>query len=253
MAEFMARISPLLFGGVLLLLAGCGPDYPKCENDGHCSEKGEYCVNGLCQQCRTNDHCGADAPYCSGGKCVSCASDANCAAGFRCSANSCVEIPGYCDADKPCGPGQMCRDNRCVEKPECGEGADNPTCAEGSECVGGRCQAIQVSCDSDAAFFDYDRYNIRRDQRGKLDTVAECMKGNPAPDQLTLEGHCDERGTEEYNLALGERRAEAVKRYLSNVGVDSAKLNTISYGESRPSAYGSNEESWSKNRRVEFR
>jgi peptidoglycan-associated lipoprotein len=69
---------------------------------------------------------------------------------------------------------------------------------------------------------------------------------------VTVEGHCDERGTDGYNKALGERRAEAVKEFLVTLGISSNRLNTISYGEERPIAMGQNEASWAKNRRAQF-
>jgi peptidoglycan-associated lipoprotein len=69
---------------------------------------------------------------------------------------------------------------------------------------------------------------------------------------VTIEGHCDERGTDEYNIALGERRANSAKRYLVNLGVDSSRLETVSYGEEKPVDSGHNEAAWKKNRRAHF-
>ena len=71
--------------------------------------------------------------------------------------------------------------------------------------------------------------------------------------QVLIEGHCDERGTDEYNLALGERRALAVRRYLVALGISADRLHTISYGEEKPAVLGSDEAAWSKNRRAEFK
>ncbi|MBD3161828.1 MAG: peptidoglycan-associated lipoprotein Pal [Candidatus Eisenbacteria bacterium] len=100
-------------------------------------------------------------------------------------------------------------------------------------------------------FFDYDRYNLREDARRTLEQNAQILSNNPDL-MLTLEGHCDERGTVEYNLALGERRAQSVKDYLVQFGIDASRLRTISYGEERPFAQGHTESAWSKNRRVHF-
>ena len=100
-------------------------------------------------------------------------------------------------------------------------------------------------------FFDYDKSEIRPDSREKLDKAAGWMKGHPEAEFL-LEGHCDERGTREYNLALGDRRANATKDYLVSLGVDAAKLKTISYGKERPFVEGHDESAWSKNRRTHF-
>jgi peptidoglycan-associated lipoprotein len=100
-------------------------------------------------------------------------------------------------------------------------------------------------------FFDYDKAEIRPDSREKLDKAAGWMKQHPEAEFL-LEGHCDERGTREYNLALGDRRANATHDYLVSLGVDAAKLKTISYGKERPFVEGHDESAWSKNRRTHF-
>ena len=100
-------------------------------------------------------------------------------------------------------------------------------------------------------FFDFDRSDLREDSRAAIDANAGWMKNNPGM-KVQIEGHCDERGTEEYNLALGERRASAVKNYLVSLGVDSRRLYTISYGEELPVDPGHSEEAWSKNRRAHF-
>lgn len=100
-------------------------------------------------------------------------------------------------------------------------------------------------------FFDYDKSDIRPDSRERLEKAAAWMKAHPEAEFL-LEGHCDERGTREYNLALGDRRANATKDYLASLGVDPAKLKTISYGKERPFVEGHDESAWSKNRRTHF-
>jgi peptidoglycan-associated lipoprotein len=100
----------------------------------------------------------------------------------------------------------------------------------------------------DRVFFDYDKSDIRRDQAASLDAQAAWLQRYPNV-TLTVEGHCDERGTREYNLALGERRAAAVKRYLVSKGIAANRVATISYGKERPVAVGSNEAAWSQNRR----
>ncbi len=99
--------------------------------------------------------------------------------------------------------------------------------------------------------FDFDRYEIRPDAKPILNGIAEWMKQNPGF-QLMIEGHCDERGTAEYNLALGERRAGSAKKYLSQMGISDARLFTISYGKERPLDPRSNTEAWAKNRRCQF-
>ncbi|HWO57095.1 MAG TPA: peptidoglycan-associated lipoprotein Pal [bacterium] len=100
-------------------------------------------------------------------------------------------------------------------------------------------------------YFDFDKYNLRDDARRVLDANAEILRNNPEMNIL-IEGHCDERGTDEYNLALGERRAQAAREYLIRLGIDPSRINVISYGEERPVAPGHDEESWALNRRGEF-
>jgi peptidoglycan-associated lipoprotein len=100
-------------------------------------------------------------------------------------------------------------------------------------------------------FFDFDKYDIRADQRDTLAGNAAFLQKWPTV-QFTIEGHCDERGTREYNLALGDRRASAAKEYLVSLGVSAARIKTVSYGKERPFALGHDEDSWAKNRRGHF-
>jgi len=99
--------------------------------------------------------------------------------------------------------------------------------------------------------FEYDQYRVLDRDVYTLDGVAAWMRENPEA-RLLIEGHCDERGTNEYNMALGEQRALAARRYLVGLGIDSGRLTTISYGEERPIAFGSAEDAWSQNRRGHF-
>lgn len=102
---------------------------------------------------------------------------------------------------------------------------------------------------SDTIHFDTDAYDINGEASGILTRQAAWLKANPNV-RATIEGHCDERGTREYNLALGDRRANSVKNYLVNAGVSAAQLSTISYGKERPAAMGSDEGAWAQNRRA---
>jgi len=99
--------------------------------------------------------------------------------------------------------------------------------------------------------FDFDKYNIRDDAKEILRRNADWLKKNPAV-KIQIEGHCDERGTNEYNLALGDRRAKATRDYLVSLGINPERISTISYGEERPLDSGHNEEAWAKNRRAHF-
>jgi peptidoglycan-associated lipoprotein len=99
-------------------------------------------------------------------------------------------------------------------------------------------------------YFDFDQSQLNPETRAALDAQAAVMRNQAGP--VRLEGHCDERGSIEYNLALGERRSQSVKNYLTQLGVDAARLSTISYGEEKPATDGHDETAWSKNRRAEF-
>jgi peptidoglycan-associated lipoprotein len=100
--------------------------------------------------------------------------------------------------------------------------------------------------------FELDEYKITRDARIVLEDVAVLLKKNPQW-RVLLEGHCDERGTDEYNLALGENRAQSAKRYLVSLGVGEDRFQTVSFGEAQPADRGSSEVAWANNRRAEFR
>ena len=100
-------------------------------------------------------------------------------------------------------------------------------------------------------YFDYDKADVREDQRAALSGFADYLKARPAL-RATLEGHCDERGTIEYNLALGQRRAESVATFLARAGVAAERIAAVSYGKERPADAGGGEAAWARNRRVEM-
>ena len=100
-------------------------------------------------------------------------------------------------------------------------------------------------------YFDFDKYDLRSDARGTLDKKVAFMNQNSSV-RAQIEGHCDERGTNAYNLALGERRANKAKQYMTTAGISAGRLSSISYGEERPADPGHNEAAWAKNRRAHF-
>ena len=100
-------------------------------------------------------------------------------------------------------------------------------------------------------YFDFDRYSIRDEFKEALRQNTQWIKDHPGFN-VVVEGHCDERGTGEYNLALGDRRASTTKQYLASLGVSSSRLRTLSYGEERPAVDGHDESAWSRNRRANF-
>jgi peptidoglycan-associated lipoprotein len=100
-------------------------------------------------------------------------------------------------------------------------------------------------------YFDFDRYDLSADARATLRANADWLKGNPST-RVEIEGHCDERGTNEYNLALGAKRAQAAREFLSTLGISADRLSTISYGEEIPVCKEPNESCWKQNRRARF-
>jgi peptidoglycan-associated lipoprotein len=103
--------------------------------------------------------------------------------------------------------------------------------------------------DKNTVYFAYNSENIQDSYLGIIQSHAQYLKNNPNA-RIIIEGHTDERGTPEYNIALGERRARSVARYMSNLGVDVNQLSIVSYGEEKPAVDGHNEDAWSKNRRA---
>jgi len=100
-------------------------------------------------------------------------------------------------------------------------------------------------------YFDFDKSNVREDQRARIEKNAAFLKENMDV-RIRIEGNCDERGTNEYNMALGERRALNAKKYLINLGIHEDRMHTISYGEEKPLLHGHDEYSWAQNRRDDF-
>lgn len=226
------HISTGLLATAALLLTACPPTYPKCESDEHCKEKGEVCVQGQCQECATN---------------------ANCKEGFVCDANKCVPKP-ECTGDAACGEGKKCSSGKCVvaQKAEC---AADDDCPSGQGCTKGKCVTVQApvtnACTFEPVRFDFNEFNLTSGVQSTLGQYADCIKKGSL--RFTLEGHADERGTEEYNMVLSQKRAASVRKYLVDLGVSGGSLDTVGYGENKPAMSGSNEEAWAANRRVEFR
>lgn len=121
------------------------------------------------------------------------------------------------------------------------------TTSSSSSIASGSQQDLVVNV-GDRVFFDFDRFDLDQLARETLERQAAWLKSNPGV-VITVEGHCDERGTREYNLGLGDRRANAAKDYLVALGVAPGRVTTVSYGNERPVAMGSNEDAWKQNRR----
>lgn len=198
--------------GVAFLGSACGPKYPKCEEDEDC-KAGEYCVSGTCQKCRT---------------------DQDCATGQSCNAGMCEDIAGYCDERVACPSGQECVGNRCQQP------AEEPLVREQPVSTGG--------CQLQAVYFGFDSSNLEPSARDVIARNAQCVREKGGGVRIT--GHTDNRGTEEYNLALGDRRARSVEQYMTSLGVEKGKLSAGSMGEEL--ARGDDESGMAQDRRVEF-
>ncbi|MBP7336772.1 peptidoglycan-associated lipoprotein Pal [Niveispirillum sp.] len=107
----------------------------------------------------------------------------------------------------------------------------------------------QLAQIGDRVFFGVDQFEVSPESAATLDKQADWLRANPAI-TLTIEGHCDERGTREYNLALGQKRADSVRRYLAANGIDNSRLQTLSFGKERPAVAGSSADVWAQNRRA---
>jgi peptidoglycan-associated lipoprotein len=238
--------------GLSWALVACpsGPEYPNCNEDEDCAEQGEVCVDGTCQQCRTDAQC-AEGEQCVGGRCEmkpECVRDADCEGNQICRSGKCQL---ECESDDDCGRGLACRDNRCVDPLACDSDRD---CDPGFTCYNGRCTdpttIATERCDYPTVRFAFNKANLTSEVRSGLQQVVDCLQQKGGT--IVIEGHADERGTEEYNLALGDRRAQAVKDYLTRLGVPASKLRVVSKGETDPADPRHNEAAWAKNRRVEF-
>jgi peptidoglycan-associated lipoprotein len=249
----LSRLWLLVVASVgLMALVGCGPTYPKCETDEHCAKKSEVCVNGLCKQCRDdsqcnqNDACGqCQADGTCGRRAGCCTSDIDCPRGkcWKQAGQTAGECGALCDDTHPCPAGQICKSGVCEPGVEC---SDTVPCPPGKECVNGECK---VTCTLQAVTFDYNESLIRSDQEVTLKANADCVKAKGG--SIRVDGHSDERGEEEYNIALSERRATAVRKYYVDLGIASSSIKINSYGFSKPTCSESHEPCWDQNRRAE--
>jgi peptidoglycan-associated lipoprotein len=241
----------LLLGLVLAAgsVAGCTPDYPSCETDKDCHEK-EFCVERKCQQCRDSNDCPAGTS-CAAGKCDRipgyCQTKAECAAGQECIANRCRA----CATDRECPSGSKCVKGSCTTKKPCKTEND---CAQNEDCVNGFCVTEKPvapppsQCALEPVFFDFNESALTTEGTSKLAANADCLK--KVGRAVTLVGHTDPRGTQEYNLALSERRAQSVRDHLGRLGLDGTKLGILPRGAL--DAKGTNEPTWAQDRRVDF-
>jgi peptidoglycan-associated lipoprotein len=148
-----------------------------------------------------------------------------------------------------------CGKKKVEELPPVAEGTEGQTPTDPNAGVGQIVPGSQedflqtVGQYGDRIFFDTDKFNVDAEDQSTLQRQAQWLAQYPNT-RVTVEGHADERGTREYNLALGERRANSAKNYLASLGVDSSRVQNVSYGKERPQALGSDEQSWAQNRRA---
>jgi peptidoglycan-associated lipoprotein len=250
----LTHLALLVAGAVVA--AGCGdknPKYPGCDSDKDCQTRarGEHCVNKRCRQCASDGHC-KKGETCIDGSCVlapgACNADPDCTNGEVCRQNRCVA----CQGDSQCGADRRCRDGRCLSRGKCARDDD---CADDEDCVKGACRRPgrsvppDVNCQLAPVYFGFDQAGLADPSRGVLDQVAQCVQSAPGRG-LLLSGYTDPRGTEEYNIALSERRAHTVANYLARLGIDPARFRVVPRGETLAS--GSDESGWSRDRRVEI-
>ncbi|MGV1099068.1 peptidoglycan-associated lipoprotein Pal [Thiovibrio sp. JS02] len=139
-------------------------------------------------------------------------------------------------------------------KADTGEGAGKEESLSDKGWAGGDTGAVlegRTTAPMLPIYFDFDKSNIRADQEGRVSKNAELLNASPSV-RVRVEGNTDERGTNEYNMALGERRAMAAKKFLINMGVVESRIDTMSYGEEKPLNFGHDELAWSQNRRDDF-
>jgi peptidoglycan-associated lipoprotein len=224
----------------------------KCRTDKDCPKDKPHCVDGTCKQCKDNTHCGT-GERCVDGTCLKeCKSDQDCGEGEVCEGGVCRTVP--CSKDADCGPGRECVDGKCqaLTKGACRIDDD---CADEEVCENGRCvpaprpTGAPGRCELEPVYFAFDKATLPSGAGEKLQQNAECIRKHPNK-TIQLEGHTDPRGTEEYNLALSNQRAQTVKRYLMRLGVKGNRLRVVPKGELE--ATGTGESSWAKDRKVEF-
>jgi peptidoglycan-associated lipoprotein len=190
-------------------------------------------------ECKSSKDCEGQAGFgkiCVTGQCAECATDVDCKDGFICTSNKCEPKPApmavaaprpECTTDGDCGSGKGCQSGTCVSTVD-------PACADAS--------AFTVH-------FGFDQATIAGEATAALQKLAACLAKAPAR-QVQVDGHCDDRGTTEYNLALGKKRSEAVKKYLGDLGV-AGTIVTNTFGKEQPLCHEATEACWARNRRAE--
>jgi len=234
---------------MVVVLCACGskPKQPGCKGDKDC-KKGQVCSNNKCVECRDDAQC-PKGKTCKANACVAkpqCISDEQCPTGQVCQAGSCKP----CAADGECGPGGRCEAGACQRPKKC---TKDEECADDEDCKNGLClkagagSNVDAGCQLQTIYFAFDDSSIQPSERDRLESNNQCIVKNKTQSVFVF-GHTDTSGTEEYNIALSERRAQSVADYLSRLGIDPAKLQVVPKGETETTGLGDD-----KDRRVEFK
>jgi len=234
-----ATLLSVAVGLVALLATACGPSYPECHGDGDCAEKKQFCLNGKCNQCRDDSHCfnSLDESYiCTGGSCNHIVGYCNppaftCPAGQKCRDKRCGPECFPETVAEDCPATYTCENGRCKAPPDCLSDAD---CPPGQVCKNEKCITPPV-CQPREIYFDFDEAEITTSAKSALEENAKCFterKGSTNEvKKVLVTGHCDDRGTDEYNMRLGQRRADATDKLLRKLGVEKGKIKANSKGE----------------------
>ena len=243
-AALLVATVALVFG---FASTSCGDSSkkPGCKSDKDC-KNGQLCSAGACVQCLTDKQCPA-GQHCTAHACVQpeCESDGQCG-GKVCQAGKCKA----CATDAECGPGKTCKSGLCEAGKACSKNED---CADDEDCVNGACRKAGASsstgdatCTLSTVYFAFDDSTVQPSERERLSTNVACIEKTKGKNVFLI-GHTDTSGTEEYNIALSERRAQSVADYMSRLGTDPARLQIVPKGETEPTGLGDD-----RDRRVEF-
>jgi peptidoglycan-associated lipoprotein len=230
-----------------VLALGCSdPKKPGCKGDKDC-KNGLVCASNKCVECKDDSTC-PKGKRCEANACVAkpeCTKDSECTGGKVCQAGKCKP----CAADNECGPGGSCAAGACKKANKC---AKDEECADDEDCVDGFCKKAGTSstppgaCPLATVYFGFDDSSIQASERDRLDANAQCIEKTKGKN-IFLMGHTDTSGTEEYNIALSERRAQSVADYMTRLGTDPARLQVVPKGETEPTGMGDD-----KDRRCDF-
>ena len=234
--------------GICLVAPSCGDSSktPACKADKDCKNR-QVCANGKCVECTSDAQC-PRGKQCSANACVQapeCKNDSQCPLGQVCQAGKCKT----CAMDNECGPGGRCEAGACKQAKAC---TKDDQCADDEDCVNGFCRkagsvtAGDATCTLSTVYFAFDDSTVATSERDRLAANVACIE-KTKDKNVYLIGHTDTSGTEEYNIALSERRAQAVADFMARLGSDPARMQVVPKGETETTGLGDD-----KDRRVEF-